>query len=71
MSKFKKWCSSNTASAKCTRTIVQGIVSVIITFLPDVIAGATVVPNEYKPILCAVIMAILSPIQHQLGGEDE
>ena len=61
------WCGSNTASAKCTRTIFQGIVGVLITFAPDLVTGSTVIPNEYKPAVVALLMACLSPIQASLG----
>lgn len=70
MNKIREWCASNTAAAKCTRTIFQGIVGVLITFAPDLVAGAEVVPNEYKPMIVAAVMAILSPIQASLGGTD-
>lgn len=71
MEKFKKWCSSNTASAKCTRTIAQGIVGAFVAYAPDLIAGCTVIPMEYKPLVVACVMAILSPIQAQLGERDD
>lgn len=71
MNAFKDWCASDTASAKCTRTIVQGIISTIITFLPDLIAGSEVIPNDMKPIVVPMIMCVLSPIQALIGAEAE
>ena len=71
MEKVKKWCASNTASAKCTRTIAQGIVGALVVYGPDLITGSTVIPAEYKPLAVACVMAILSPIQAQLGKCDD
>lgn len=71
MKKIQEWCASNTAAAKCTRTIAQGIVGVLITLAPDLISGAEVIPNAYKPMVVAAVMAVLSPIQAQLGCEDD
>lgn len=64
---FKKWCASDTASARCTRTIAQGIIGAIIAYLPDLVSGSTVIPVEYKALVVALAMAILSPIQSGLG----
>lgn len=68
---FKKWCASDSASARCTRTIAQGIVGAVIAYLPDLVAGATVIPAEYKALVVAVAMAVLSPIQSSIGGVPE
>lgn len=65
---FKKWCASDSASARCTRTIAQGVVGAVIAYLPDLVAGATVIPAEYKALVVAVAMAVLSPIQSSIGG---
>lgn len=69
--KFKEWCSRNTAVAKCTRTIAQGIVGAFVVYAPDLITGSTVIPAEYKPLALACVMAVLSPIQAQLGGRED
>ena len=69
--KIKNWCASDSASARCTRTIFQALVGVIINFAPDIITGSTVIPYEYKPIVQALVMAILAPIQKSLGESTE
>lgn len=68
---FKKWCGSDTTTARCTRTIAQGIVGALIAYLPDLVAGATVIPTEYKALVVALVMAVLSPVQAELGGTPE
>ena len=62
-----KWCGSNTALAKCTRTIFQGIVGVLIAYAADVVAGFGFDATTCT-VITALVMAILSPIQAALGG---
>lgn len=68
--KFKKWCASDSATSRCTRTIFQAIIGVIINFAPDLIAGATIIPYELKPFVQAFVMAILAPIQKSIGDKE-
>ena len=69
--KFRDWSGSNTAVAKCTRTIFHGVVSAFITYIPDLVTGTTVIPTEFKALAVACFMAVLSPIQAQLGVKEE
>ena len=48
------------------RTIVQGALGVIVAEL-DVIVGSFNIEPTLKPMIVAIIMAILSPIMAQLG----
>lgn len=52
---------SNDAKWKLIRTIVQGIIGVIIAYL-DVILGLFSIPNEMRPLIVATVMAVLTPI---------
>ena len=70
LEKFRQWCGSNTASAKCTRTIFQGVIGVIIANI-DLLLGYAAIPTEFRPMVAAGVMAILSPIQAMLGKEKE
>jgi multisubunit Na+/H+ antiporter MnhG subunit len=70
MDKFLNWCSSNTAWAKCTRTIAQGIVSVLVVYCADIFASFNL-DASVCAILTALFMAILSPLQHYLGKADD
>lgn len=63
--KFRAWCGSNTAVGRCTRTIFQGIVGVLIANV-DFIIGTQFDPQT-KAIITALTMAVLSPIQKALG----
>lgn len=71
LQRIKSWCGSNTASAKCTRTIFQGVIGVIIANA-DVLLGYYVLDQTTRAIVVALVMAVLSPIQAAIGsGEAE
>lgn len=63
---LKQWSGSNTAWAKCTRTIFHGIVGVLIAYCAEIVTGFGFDPTT-SAIITALVMAILSPIQAQLG----
>ena len=65
-----KFLSSNTAIWRMLRTIVQGIIGVVIANL-DTITGAFSIPDVWKPIIAALVMAVLSPVMATLGGKME
>lgn len=66
MNAIIEWCGSNTAFAKCTRTIFQGIVGVLIAYAADMVAGFGFDATTCT-IITALVMAVLSPIQAALG----
>lgn len=61
--------TSNSASMRLARTIVQAIIGVIITYA-DVLVGQVVFNAEMRPVIVALVMAVLSPIMAVLGGEE-
>lgn len=60
---------SNSKGWRLARTIVQGIIGVIIANI-DVIIGAFDFPIEAKVIIVPLVMAILSPIMEAIGTEE-
>ena len=56
----------NDAKYRLLRTIIQGIIGVIIANL-DLIVGVSFIPTEVRPFIAALIMAILSPIMAAMG----
>lgn len=56
----------NDAKYRLLRTIIQGIIGVIIANL-DYLVGATPMAPELKTIIVALIMAVLSPVMATLG----
>ena len=65
MSRFIKWCASNTTGAKVARTIVQGIVAFLIVMIPQWAVGY-MIPEATATIIPAV-MAVLAAFQSWLG----
>lgn len=59
-----QWCSSNSALARCTRTIAQGVVGVLVANV-DYFIGAQF-DAQTKAVLVALTMAVLSPVQAML-----
>ena len=65
---MKNWLRSNKTRDRLLRTILQGVIGVIIANVDLLVSGLTI-PTEYKPMIVAMIMAVLSPIMSELGKE--
>lgn len=65
-----KFFTGNELQWRLLRTIVQGIIGAVIANL-DAILGTFTIPAEWKPIIAAGCMAVLSPIMAELGKKDE
>lgn len=55
---------------KLARTIIQGIIGVIVANI-DMIVGSFAISVEFKPIIVALVMAVLSPVMAQLGANNQ
>jgi multisubunit Na+/H+ antiporter MnhG subunit len=60
--------TSNETRYRLLRTILQGIFGVIIANL-DLFISYIQIDPALKPVIVAVVMAILSPIMSELGGK--
>lgn len=67
---MKKFFGSNKTIDRLGRTILQGIIGVLIANV-DLLVGTLTIPVEYKPMIVALVMAILSPIMSELGDTTE
>lgn len=56
---------SNSPAARVMRTIVQGVIGVIISYLSIVAVNA---PEIVSLLIIPIVMAILSPIMGWIGG---
>ena len=65
-----KFLTSNEWQYRLLRTIIQGVLGVIIANL-DVITGAFVFDPTDKGVIVALVMAILSPIMALLGQKED
>lgn len=61
--------TSNDTKYRLLRTIIQGIIGVIIANL-DILAGYVALPAELRPVIVALVMAVLSPIMSAMGNND-
>lgn len=60
---------SNKPGMRLARTIVQGIIGVMIANI-DLLIGYTAIPEPMRPVIVGIVMAVLSPIMAMLGGDD-
>lgn len=60
--------NSNEWQWRLARTIVQGVIGVIVANL-DLILGVMVVEPQVRSLLVALVMAVLSPVMAELGGD--
>lgn len=67
---MNKFLTSNSTSMKLARTVVQGIIGVLISYA-DTLVGFIVIPPEIKPMVVALVMAILSPVMSEIGKNTE
>ena len=61
---------SNSWQMRLARTILQGIIGVLIANI-DLLIGYTAIPQELRPVIVGVVMAVLSPVMAMLGGKDD
>ena len=61
-----KFLSSNETLWRVLRTIVQAVIGVVIANL-DMIIQAIEISDTWKPVIVALVMAILSPIMSEIG----
>lgn len=66
---MKKFLGSNAGIDRLGRTIIQGVLGVIVAYL-DVFIGYLVIPDELRPVIVALVMAVLSPIMAYFGDDE-
>lgn len=67
---MNEFLTSNKASMRLARTILQGVIGVLIAQLPALIGNAQLDP-VWTATIVALTMAVLSPIMAALGEADE
>ncbi len=66
---IKRFLSENTSEMKLARTIVQGVIGVLISNI-DLLVGFVSIPPEIKPVITALVMAVLTPVMAELGNKE-
>lgn len=67
---MQTFLNSNETKYRLARTILQGIIGVIIANV-DLLVGAWNFPPEVKAFIVALVMAVLSPIMSELGAKKD
>ena len=62
--------TSNSTKYRLLRTIMQGVIGVIIANI-DIIVGYVVFDPSQRAIIVALVMAVLSPIMAEIGAHQE
>ena len=65
-----KFLTSNDWQYRLLRTIIQGILGVVIANL-DLILGTISIDPSLKPMIVALVMAVLSPVMALLGQKED
>ena len=66
---MNKFLTSNAWQYRLARTILQGVIGVIIANI-DLITGQVIFDPAIKALVVALVMAVLSPIMAMLGDSD-
>lgn len=65
-----KFFTSNATGYRLLRTIAQAVIGIVIANI-DMIIGSFAIAPEWKPIIVAFCMAVLSPIMAEIGKSKE
>ena len=66
---MNEFLTSNETKYRLARTIVQGVIGVLIANV-DLLVGMVQFPPELRPVIVALVMAVLSPVMSELGGRE-
>ncbi len=66
--RFLNWCQDPSSHARFERTIVQGLLSVLITQLPQFVSSLYL-PDWANAILIPGVMCVLAAIQGEIGKD--
>lgn len=67
---MNRFLTSNETSMRLARTVVQGIIGVLVSYA-DTLVGFIAIPPEMRPMVVALVMAILSPMMAEIGKNTE
>lgn len=66
---MKYFLTANTAGMRLARTLLQAVIGVIITNI-DLLMGYVILDPALRPVITGMVMAVLSVIMKELGGEE-
>lgn len=65
-----KFFESNELKYRLLRTIIQGVIGVLVANIDLIIGFIPIIPEALRGVIVLVIMAVLSPIMAELGKRD-
>lgn len=66
-----KFFESNELKYRLLRTIIQGVIGVLVANIDLIIGFIPIIPEALRGVIVLVIMAVLSPIMAELGKRDK
>ena len=67
---MERFLTSNDWQYRLARTILQGVIGVVIAQLPAILGNYPIDP-VWSATIVALVMAVLSPIMAALGGKED
>ena len=66
---MNEFLTSNEPKYRLLRTIFQGVIGVIVANI-DLLMGCVILDPQYRALVVALVMAVLSPIMAEMGKQD-
>lgn len=66
-----KFFESNELKYRLLRTIIQGVIGVLVANIDLIIGFIPIIPEALRGVIVLVIMAVLSPVMAELGKRDK
>lgn len=66
-----KFFESNELKYRLLRTIVQGVIGVVIANIDLIIDQVSCISDAIRPVIVLIVIAVLSPIMAQVGKRDD
>ena len=66
-----KFFESNELKYRLLRTIVQGVIGVVIANIDLIIDQVSCFNDAIRPVIVLIVIAVLSPIMAQVGKRDD
>ena len=66
-----KFFESNELKYRLLRTIIQGVIGVLVANIDLIIGFIPIIPEALRGVIVLIIMAVLSPIMAELGKRDQ
>lgn len=66
-----KFFESNELKYRLLRTIIQGVIGVVIANIDLIIGFIPIIPEALRGVIVLIIMAVLSPVMAEIGKREE